>query len=337
MEAVSGLVGRLAGGSGMSDALLPIRVVDSHTEGEPTRVVIAGGPDLGHGPLADRLRRFRVDHDAFRRTVILEPRGSDALVGALLVEPVDPTCAAGVIFFNNAGFLGMCGHGTIGVAVTLVHLGRIGPGRHRLETPVGIVEIELLDAHEVAIDNVPSARHRHGVALDVDGIGKVVGDVAWGGNWFFLASSSPCDLVAANIGRLTAAADAVRRELTRRGITGTDGAEIDHIEFFGPPMAADADSRNFVLCPGGAFDRSPCGTGTSAKLACLAADGKLAPGETWVQESIIGSRFTGRYREGAEGSIIPTITGRAYVCGETTLIRQAADPFAEGIILGATP
>jgi len=321
----------------MNGSLSAIRVVDSHTEGEPTRVVIDGGPDLGPGPLADRLERFRATHDDFRRSVILEPRGSDALVGALLVEPEDRSCAAGVIFFNNAGFLGMCGHGTIGVAVTLAHLGRIGPGRHRLETPVGTVGIELLDAHEVAIDNVPSWRHRAGVSLDVEGLGSIVGDVAWGGNWFFLAKAAPCDLVAGNIGRLTAAAEAVRRELVRNRITGADGAEIDHIEFFGPPQAADADSRNFVLCPGGAFDRSPCGTGTSAKLACLVADGKLAPGETWVQESIIGSRFTASYRRGDGGAVIPTIRGLAYVCGEATLIRQPGDPFATGIVLGTTP
>ena len=320
----------------MNGSLGAIRVVDSHTEGEPTRVVIDGGPDLGPGPLADRLERFRAAHDDFRRSVILEPRGSDALVGAILVEPSDRSCAAGVIFFNNTGFLGMCGHGTIGVAVTLTHLGRIGPGRHRLETPVGTVGIELLDPHEVAIDNVPSWRHRAGVSLEVEGLGSIVGDVAWGGNWFFLVSTPPCDLVPANIARLTAAAEAVRRELVRRGITGADGAEIDHIEFFAPPQAADADSRNFVLCPGGAFDRSPCGTGTSAKLACLAADGTLAPGEPWVQESIIGSRFTGRYRHGRDGAIIPTITGRAYVCGEATLIRQPGDPFAAGIVLGTT-
>ena len=321
----------------MSAAVPPIRVVDSHTEGEPTRVVIEGGPDLGSGPLAERLSRFRASHDAFRRTVILEPRGSDALVGAFLVEPVDPTCAAGVVFFNNTGFLGMCGHGTIGVAVTLAHLGRIGPGRHRLETPVGIVSVDLVDAHEVAIDNVPSYRHRAGVSLEVNSLGTIVGDVAWGGNWFFLSPDAPCDLVPGNIARLTVAAESVRRELVRRGITGADGAEIDHVEFFGPPGGAGADSRNFVLCPGLAFDRSPCGTGTSAKVACLAADGKLAPGEMWVQESIIGSRFSASYRRGEGDRVIPTIRGRAYVCGETTLIRQPGDPFAAGIVLGPPP
>lgn len=313
-----------------------IRVIDSHTAGEPTRVVIAGAPDLGTGSLAERLRRFRDSHDAFRRTVVLEPRGSDAVVGAVLVDPVDVSCAAGVIFFNNAGYLGMCGHGTIGVAVTLAYLGRIGIGRHRIETPVGVVVVDLLDAHEVAIDNVASRRHRAAVHVDVAGLGRVVGDVAWGGNWFFLVHDAPCDLVPANIGRLTAAAEAVRHGLRRAGITGADGAEIDHVEFFAPPGDTGAHSRNFVLCPGGAFDRSPCGTGTSAKLACLAADGVLAPGEPWVQESIIGSRFTARYRHGDGEGIIPTIVGRGYVCGEATLVRQPGDPFAEGISLVST-
>lgn len=314
--------GRVAGG---------IRVIDSHTGGEPTRVVVGGGPDLGRGPLSDRLARFRASADAFRRTVILEPRGSEAVVGALLCEPEDPACAAGVIFFNNVGYLGMCGHGMIGLAVTLAYLGRLGPGTHRVETPVGVVEVRLADANEAAIENVPSFRHREGVRVDVPSLGPVTGDVAWGGNWFFLADGSPVPLAVENLRGLTDAAERVRAELRRRGITGADGAEIDHVEFFGPPASAGGHSRNFVYCPGGAYDRSPCGTGTSAKLACLAAAGKLLPGELWVQESIIGSRFTASYRAGPGGRVIPTIVGTAYVCGEAVLIRQPGDPFRHGI------
>jgi 4-hydroxyproline epimerase len=310
------------------------RVIDSHTEGEPTRVVVDGGPDLGQGPLRDRVRRFRETADWFRRTVILEPRGSDALVGALLCEPEDPSCAAGVIFFNNAGYLGMCGHGAIGVAVTLAYLGRIGLGTHRLETPVGAVEVRLIDPNQAAIENVPSFRHRASVSIDVESLGTVTGDVAWGGNWFFLVEPSPFPLTYDNIRRLTDAAETARRELRRRGITGPGGEEIDHVEFFGPPQSPDAHSRNFVYCPGGAYDRSPCGTGTSAKLACLAAAGKLRPGESWVQESIIGSRFTATYRESTVGMLIPTITGHAYVCGQTVLIQQPGDPFRHGISSG---
>jgi 4-hydroxyproline epimerase len=239
-----------------------------------------------------------------------------------------------VIFSNNAGYLGMCGHGTIGVAVTLAHLGRIGLGTHRIETPVGVVEVNLIDANQAAIENVPSYRHRTKVRLEVESVGTVVGDVAWGGNWFFLVEQSPAPLTLANARQLTDAAERVRAELRRRGITGQAGEEIDHVEFFGPPHSADAHSRNFVYCPGGAYDRSPCGTGTSAKLACLAADGKLRPGAAWVQESIIGSRFTASYREAPGGQIIPTVTGRAYICAEAVLIQQPGDPFRDGIASG---
>jgi 4-hydroxyproline epimerase len=308
-----------------------MRVIDSHTEGEPTRVIVDGGPQLGAGSLRERLERFRDREDSYRRFAISEPRGSDAVVGALLCEPVDESCAAGVIFFNNTGYLHMCGHGAMGVAVTLAYLGRIGPGIHRLETPVGVVQLELLSPNEVAIENVASYRHRADVAMDVPELGTVTGDIAWGGNWFFLVKQSPVTLVMENLRQLDDAARRVRAELERQDITGSDGGLIDHIEFFGPPNAADANSRNFVYCPGGAYDRSPCGTGTSAKLACLAADGKLAPAEPWIQESIIGSRFSASYRTDASGQIIPRITGHAYVCSEATLIQQPDDPYAHGI------
>ena len=308
-----------------------MKVIDSHTEGEPTRVIIEGGPELGEGPLAERRECFARDFDAFRRAAVLEPRGSDVLVGALLCEPHAEDCAAGVIFFNNVGYLNMCGHGAIGVAVTLAQLGRIGPGAHRLDTPAGVVTLELTESNTVSIENVASYRYREGVELDVDGLDRVRGDIAWGGNWFFLADAAPCPLGLEHTPQLTDAAERVKRALHAGGYTGEGGAEIDHIEFFGPGVAPDAGSRNFVLCPGGAYDRSPCGTGTSAKLACLAADGKLAPGEIWIQESVIGSRFEASYRLDAEGRVIPRISGRAYVCGEATLLRHPDDPFRDGI------
>jgi 4-hydroxyproline epimerase len=308
-----------------------ISLIDSHTGGEPTRVVVAGGPDLGGGSLVQRRERFEREHDAFRSAVANEPRGSDVMVGALLVEPADRTCAAGVIFFNNVGYLGMCGHGTIGAAVTLAHMGRIGPGTHRFETPVGEVSVDLLDRNEVEIENVPSYRYRKDVAVSVDGLGTVVGDIAWGGNWFFLIGKPPLPLAMTGIQELSRAAEAVSKALAQAGITGADGARIDHVEFFGPPADPKADSRNFVMCPGGAYDRSPCGTGTSAKLACLAADGKLAPGAVWIQESIVGSRFSAHYRPGADGRIVPRIRGRAYVVADATLLRDPNDPFADGM------
>ena len=308
-----------------------LRVVDSHTEGEPTRVVIDGGPDLGKGPLSDRVARFANEFDNLRRHIILEPRGSDALVGALLCEPTRDDCAAGVIYFNNTGYLGMCGHGTIGVAATLAFLDRVEPGVFKLETPVGVVSVELVDANTATVENVASYRHRKDVTVDVPGFGEVTGDIAWGGNWFYLVKGAPYPLTLEHERELTDAALRIQSVLRAQGITGADHGDIDHIEFFSDAHAAGADARNFVLCPGGAYDRSPCGTGTSAKLACLAADGVLSPGTEWVQESVIGSRFVARYKPADDDRIIPSVTGRAFVCGEATLLRQPGDPFADGI------
>jgi 4-hydroxyproline epimerase len=300
-------------------------IIDSHTGGEPTRVVVNGGPDLGRGSAAEKLNVFRAQHDQFRSAVVNEPRGSDVVVGALLVEPADSSCAAGVIFFNNVGYLGMCGHGAIGLMVTLAHLGRIQPGEHRLETPVGVITATLHPDHGVSITNVPSYRKAAATAIGVQGIGRVTGDVAWGGNWFFLIENHGQKLELSNVEKLSEYAWHVRQAVNAQGFP-----EVDHVELFGPPASPDARSRNFVLCPGKAYDRSPCGTGTSAKLACLAADGKLAEGEPWVQESIIGSRFTGSYRREGD-KIIPTITGAAFVNAEATLLLDKQDPFCWGI------
>jgi 4-hydroxyproline epimerase len=308
-----------------------ITIIDSHTGGEPTRLIVDGGPDLGDGPLSVRLARMRDAHDHVRTGTVCEPRGSDVLVGALLCEPHAPGCVAGVIFFNNVGYLGMCGHGTIGLVVSLAHMGRIAPGRHRIDTPVGVVTAELHADGTVGIDNVPAYRARKAVTVDVAGHGTVTGDVAWGGNWFFLVEDHGLDVVPANIAALTAFAEGLMAALQAQGVTGADGAPIDHVELFAP--SATADSRNFVLCPGKAYDRSPCGTGTSAKLACLAADRKLAEGAVWRQESIIGSVFEGSYRR--EGDrVVPTIHGRAWVCATSTLLFDDGDPFAWGIPTG---
>jgi 4-hydroxyproline epimerase len=306
-----------------------IKVVDSHTGGEPTRVVVAGGPDLGRGPMHERQARFRKDHDAFRSSVVNEPRGSDVIVGALLCEPVDPSCAAGVIYFNNVGVIGMCGHGTIGLVTTLAHLGRLRPGAHRIETSVGVVTATLHESGEVSVANVPSRRTRKGAVVDVDGVGRVTGDVAWSGNWFFLAEHDGA-LELKDVDRLTDRAWRVRGALAKQGVTGDQGAEIDHIEFFAQSSTPGVHSRNFTLCPGGAYDRSPCGTGTSAKLACLVADGKLKEGETWRQESIVGSVFEGSVKI-VDGVVHPTIKGSAFVTAEATLILDPRDPFVSGI------
>lgn len=326
-----------------------MHIIDSHTAGEPTRLVVTGGPDLGQGTLAERRERFRKEFDRFRSAIVNEPRGSDVMVGAFLCPPNDPSGVAGVIFFNNVGYLGMCGHGMIGAVVTLGHLGRIGVGTHRLDTPVGVVAVEYDGKNLVTVANVPSYRHRKDVSVHVEGIGTITGDIAWGGNWFFLVSAHGQTLEPGNVEALTQFTWKIRQALVAHRITGVDGAEIDHIELFGAPTkpapygARLADSRNFVLCPGKAYDRSPCGTGTSAKIACLIADGKLRPGEVWRQESIVGTIFeawgtlapstltSGPSPEGRREEILPFIRGSAYVTAEATLLLDDADPFQWGI------
>lgn len=308
-----------------------IQVLDSHTGGEPTRLVLAGFPPLGGGSMADRRARLARDHDAWRAATVLEPRGSDVVVGALLCAPVDPANTAGVIFFNNCGYLGMCGHGTIGVVASLAHLGRIQPGEHRIETPVGTVTTQLHADGSVSVRNVPAYRLHHALRVQVPGHGTVTGDVAWGGNWFFLVTEHGQRLETTNLEALTEYAWAVRQALELAGVRGDDGGVIDHVELFADDERFD--SRNFVLCPGRAYDRSPCGTGTSAKLACLAADGRLRPGQVWRQASIIGSHFEASYELDASGRVLPTLRGRAHMSAEATLLIEDDDPFAWGIRL----
>ena len=254
------------------------------------------------------------------------------MVGAIVVPPSDPQCVAGVIFFNNVGYLNMCGHGTIGVVVALAHRGRITPGANRLETPVGVVGFEYHGENRVTIENVPSYRYAKAVGIDVPGYGEVVGDVAWGGNWFFLAESRRCAIRLEHVDELMEFTCAIRDALGRNGITGADGGEIDHVELIGPARDRRNQSRSFVLCPGREYDRSPCGTGTSAKLACLFADGKLHPGDVWRQESVVGSVFEASYVLD-QGQVIPTLRGRAHVCAEASLLIDETDPFAWGIRL----
>ena len=304
-----------------------IQFIDSHTEGEPTRVIVEGGPDLGTGPLAERATRFRTEFDGYRSAMVNEPRGSDVLVGALLVPPTDSRCAAGVIFFNNVSTLGMCGHGTIGLVKTLAHLNRIKAGTTLIETPVGVVETRLNDDGSVSVVNVPAWRKVKAFEIDVPGLGVFRGDIAWGGNWFYLVEEAPFSISLGNVDQLTDVTWRIRQ------VINGPYPEVDHIELFGPPGDPGAHSRNFVLCPGKAYDRSPCGTGTSAKLASLAADGKLGEGETWVQESILGTTFRGSYQRVAHDPdrIIPTITGTAFITAEGTLLLDDRDPFQWGI------
>jgi len=319
-------------------SLSRISFVDSHTGGEPTRVVIKGGPELGRGSTADQLAILRTKHDSFRRAVVNEPRGSDVLVGALLVKPADESCVTGVIYFDNVTFLGMCGHGTIGLIETLAHLGRINNGVHRIETPVGVITAELHSDGSVSIANIPSYRHAKGVELNIPDAGKIVGDVAWGGNWFYLTENHSELIDRSNLDRLAEVSWKIRQAINANGFP-----EVDHIVLFGeskrqnptacPSPTSPLRTKNYVMCPGKAYDRSPCGTGTSARLACLASDGRLEEGESLIQESVIGSHFIGRFQwlDRSAGTIIPTITGRAHVTAEGSLLLDDHDPFCFGI------
>jgi 4-hydroxyproline epimerase len=306
----------------------PIRVIDSHTGGEPTRLVLEGGPDLGDGPIAERVQRFRERFDDYRCAIVNEPRGSDPLVGALLLKPHRADCEFGVIYFNNVGYLGMCGHGTIGLIASLKFAGRLGPGALKLDTPVGAVDVQLQPDGRISVANVVSYRSKRQMVVQVPGIGPVAGDIAWGGNWFFLISHHDRTLDLQHVESLTDYSWRVREALNAQG-----HPLVDHVELFGPSGLPGAQSRNFVLCPGKAYDRSPCGTGTSAKLSCLAADGKLLEGDVWIQESLIGSTFEATYRwhDRSKGEIVPIITGTAYVTGENLLHLDADDPFRWGI------
>lgn len=316
----------------MNSRFTELHYIDSHTGGEPTRVIHDGYPALEGATVAEKLAFLRTHHDWVRSAAVNEPRGSDAIVGAILLPASHPQVDAGVIFFNNTGYIHMCVHGTIGLAVTLAHLGRLpDTGIARLETPVGNVTATLRQDNTVTVANVPSFRCQAGVTLEVPEFGTVIGDVAWGGNWFFLVERHALAVEFPNIAALTRFCTATRQALARAGISGSDGGEIDHIEVFASPSAGiDADSQNFVLCPGGAYDRSPCGTGTSAKLACLHADGKLAPGDTWRQAGIVGSVFSGTIAVAGD-TLIPHISGSAFITGAGRLLIDANDPFRHGI------
>jgi 4-hydroxyproline epimerase len=304
-----------------------VRVIDSHTEGEPTRLVVEGLPEPAGNTVQDRVAAIERDFEALYRPLLLEPRAYEAMVGAWMGSPTAEGCIADVVYFNPAGVLGMCGHGTIGVAATLAQTGKLSPGDYRFNTPAGIVGVKIVDPATVQIENIPSYRIAASARLEVEGYGGVVGDVAYGGNHFFLVKNSPIPVISDRMDELGSFTKAVMAAARAQGYP-----DVNHVEVFGPPEREDADSKNYVLCPGGEYDRSPCGTGTSAKLACLAADGKLAPGEVWTQESIIGTAFRAWYRADGDHTR-PTIEGRAYITGEATLQFNDDDPLREGIRL----
>jgi len=307
-----------------------IEVIDSHTGGEPTRIVLSGWPQPSGNTMAERRDHMRRHHDRLRSAVVCEPRGHDAIVGGLLTPAVHPDSDAGIVFFNDVGYLGMCGHGLIGLVETLRFLERISGSRVRIDTPVGTVSAEIGEDGKITITNVPSYLYARDVRVDVPGLGTIQGDVAWGGNWFFLVTADMGELRLSNLDDLMARSKAIRRALENAGITGENGAKVDHVEFYGPPDAPRANSRNFVLCPGNAYDRSCCGTGTSAKMAVLHARGKLEPGRVWVQESVTGSIFEG-WLEKKGDALVPHIRSGAHVVARARLFFDPRDEFCWGI------
>lgn len=311
---------------------MKVTVIDSHTGGEPTRVVLEGWPLPEGSTMAEKAAYLGEFQSDLRRGVVCEPRGHDVIVGALLLPPCDPAADFGVIFFNNECALGMCGHGLIGLVETLRHLGRVSVGSVTFDTPVGLVTAELFENGLVEIRNVESYRYQADVTVETVGFGEVKGDIAYGGNWFFLVKEAPLapSVDVSQLSKLLAFTTDVMASLEQSGVTGENGAWINHVEVFAPGSEGN-DSKNYVLCPGKQYDRSPCGTGTSAKLACLAADGKLAAGQVWRQESIIGSVFEARFDD-AERGVFPYIKGQAYVMSEATLILNENDPFQWGFL-----
>ena len=307
-----------------------IGVIDSHTGGMPTRAIVDGFPKLAGATVAERRDDLERRFDALRRAIVMEPRGSEPMVAALLGPPDSADAAASVIFFDRTDVLGMCGHGAIGVVQTLRALGRIDVGRQRLDTPAGTVEAECLEDGRVRLVNVPSRRLAAGVELAVAGLGRVTGDVAYGGNVFFLATSPDVDL-GQPLDALHVVAQAIQQACSESAAERPLLGKVNHIELMGEPTNSNAHARNFVLCPSGAYDRSPCGTGTSAKIACLAVEGKLAPGQEWVQESITGSLFTATYAwiDMAQGIVVPTITGEAEIFAEGCLLFRADEVLPE--------
>ena len=299
----------------LPNSTLTISVVDSHTGGEPTRVVLDGFPALRGSTLLERRADVAGRLRRLATAIVDEPRGNEPMVAALLTPAVDERCVTGVIFFDRNLVLGMCGHGMIGLIETLHRLGRIGPGEHLVETPAGTVPVVLAADGLVTFDNVASRLVEGHVEVDVPSLGRVTGAIAYGGNVFFLVATPTVDL------------DQPRAELLRiaaavlHSVHAAGFVDVDHVELYGPATSPAANARNFVLCPSGTYDRSPCGTGTSAKVAALAAAGALDEGATWVQESITGSTFSVRYRwvDRATGSIVPTVSGSATVTGRAEL------------------
>ncbi|CAN7198523.1 4-hydroxyproline epimerase [Caulobacter sp. LjRoot300] len=321
--------------------------IDGHTAGNPVRLVAGGAPLLRGDTMSARRQDFLARFDWIRTGLMFEPRGHDMMSGGFLYPPTQPDCDAGVLFIETSGCLPMCGHGTIGIVTFALENGLITPrepGKLRLEVPAGVIDIAYETTGDrvtaVKIRNVPAYLAEEGIAIDVPGFGPLMVDVAYGGNFYAIiepqgAYAGIDALGAAEILRLSP----IVRTLVRDKVEPVHPLDptirgVSHVLWADAPRAPDADGRNAVFYGDRAIDRSPCGTGTSARLAHLAAKGRLKVGDAFVHESIIGSRFVGRVEAqvelGGRAAIVPSIQGSAIATGHNILWIDRADPFWAG-------
>ncbi|MFW6692287.1 proline racemase family protein [Streptomyces sp. MAR4 CNX-425] len=325
--------------------------VDSHTEGMPTRVVTGGVGVVPGATMAERRAYFAEHLDDVRRLLVNEPRGHAAMSGAILQPPTRPDADYGVLYIEVSGLLPMCGHGTIGVATVLVETGMVPVTepvtRVRLDTPAGPVTAEVAvsggRAESVTFRNVPSFALELDAAVEVPGLGRVTYDMAYGGNFYAILPADSLGIPFAkaekqrmlDVGLAIMAAVNEQRRPVHPADPGIAGCK--HVQLTAPPAGGGADARNAMVIHPGWFDRSPCGTGTSARMAQLYARGELALGADFVNESLLGTLFTGRLEEetavGGVRAQIPAVTGRAWITGMGQYLLDPEDPFPAGFTL----
>lgn len=324
--------------------------IDAHTCGNPVRVVAKGGPDLVGDTMIEKRRYFLDNYDWIRTGLMFEPRGHDVMSGSILYEPTRDDCDVAILFIETSGCLPMCGHGTIGTVTVAIERGLVTPrepGVLRLDTPAGLVvaQYEQNGDHvdSVRLTNVPAFLHGTDYEVDVPELGTLKMDVAYGGNFYAIIEAQEnfrdmSDLSPGDIQRLSPLVRTLMNEKyefvhpEHPEITG-----LSHVLWTGAPIHAEAHARNAVFYGDKAIDRSPCGTGTSARMAHWAARGDLGKGDVFVHESIIGSLFKGRVEDvltvGDKPAIVPSIEGWARITGDNTIYIDDRDPFAYGFIL----
>jgi len=338
-------------GGDIVEGMNSFKTIDTHTMGEPTRIITEGLPFIPGNNMMDK-KNYLVEHFDYIRTMTMhEPRGHGDMFGAILMEPTKKEADIGVIFMDSGGYLNMCGHGSIGVSTILVDEGYVKVEEPitniTLDTPAGLVrakvEVENKKAKGVSIENVPAFLYKENIKIEISELGQVPVDISFGGSFFALVDSKYLNLKISleNIDEIIKLALIIREKINNKvkviHPNIPDINKVDLVEIYGKPTNSIADLKNVVIFGAGQFDRSPCGTGTSAKLAYLHGKNKLKKNEYFVHESITGTMFKGRILEevkiGKYNGIIPEIKGRAFIIGYSHLIAQEEDPFKHGLII----